>query len=48
MRTTVSFVNDFVALGAMNCALEIINWASEPDMGDMPDIDGMLEYLAAM
>lgn len=48
MRTTVSFANDFVALGAMNCALEIINWASEPDMGDMPDIDGMLEYLAAM
>lgn len=30
MRTTVSFANDFVALGAMNCAIEIIAWAFEP------------------
>ncbi len=48
MRTTVTFANDFVALGAMNCALEIINWASEPDTGDMPDVDGMIAFLAVM
>lgn len=48
MRTTVSFANDFVALGAMNCALEIVNWSTEPDVGDMPDVDGMIAFLAAM
>lgn len=48
MRTTVSFANDFVALGAMNCAIEIIAWAFEPDADDMPDVDGMIAFLAAM
>lgn len=48
MRTTVSFANDFVALGAMNCAIEIVAWAFEPDADDMPDVDGMIAFLAAM
>lgn len=48
MRTTVTFANDFVALGAMNCALEIIDWASGFDEADAPDIEGMIAFLAAM
>ena len=48
MRTTVSFANDFVALGAMNCALEIIDWSLDPDSREAPDVDGMIALLAAM
>ena len=48
MRTTVSFINDFVALGAMNCALEIIDWSIDPDSREAPDVDGMIALLAAM
>lgn len=48
MRTTVSFANDFVALGAMRCALEIIDWASGPDEDATPDVGGMIAFLAAM
>ena len=48
LRTTVSFANDFVALGAMNCALEIIDWSLDPDSREAPDVDGMIALLAAM
>ena len=48
MRTTVSFANDFVALGAMNCALEIIGWSLDPDGRELPDVDGMIALLAAL
>ena len=48
MRTTVSFANDFVALGAMNCALEIIDWSLDLDSREAPDVDGMIALLAAM
>lgn len=48
MRTTVTFANDFVALGAMNCALEIIDWSLDSAMREMPDVNGMISLLAAM
>lgn len=47
MRTSVTFADDFVALGAMNAALEIIGWVCDPDALSMPDIGAILRSLAA-
>lgn len=47
MRVTVSFANDFTALAALNEALGIIIWALDPHMYPQPDVDAVVNRLAA-
>lgn len=51
MRTTVTFLNDLVALQAVNDSCAIINWAVLPSAqssADAPDVPAMLEQLRRM
>lgn len=51
MRTTVTFLNDFVALQAATDACSIVNWAVRPSSqssGETPDIPAMLDSLRRM
>lgn len=47
MRTTVAFENDFVALQAVQCACELIDWMIDPTASSTPDVDAMLASLVS-
>ena len=48
MLTTVTFVNDFVALQAAEFACGIIEWAYDPDTHTAPDIAALVDRLAQL
>ena len=48
MLTTVTFVNDFVALQAAKSACGIIEWAYDPDTHTAPDIAALVDRLAQL
>lgn len=48
MLTTVTFVNDFVALQAAEFACGIIEWAYDPDTHTAPDIAALVDCLAQL
>lgn len=48
MRVTVTFANDFTALAAMGFAIDVVTWTCGPASSAAPDIDSMIDQLAAI
>lgn len=46
MRVTVTFADDFVALSAMNAAIDVIRWMVDPEVEETPDIEEIIILVA--